>query len=202
MLEKEVANKKSQQIYVRGEVFQQTPKRSLIFGILKSYCNDLSKIVRSGHTGTSHKSSFYSVGRTTREQWIQCKHLLRPKWEQSRRLWGSRRSWNLTSMNLRLLLIMPTRPILRLTSPSRGTRPNSGTSNKPTRRNADNDRYLPIHVPTYTCTYLYMYLPIHVPTYTSTYLYMYLPICMYLYVPTFTYLVHALGGKGRSLQIA
>ena len=57
-------------------------------------------------------------------------------------------------------------------------------------------------VSTYTCTYLYMYLPIHVPTYTCNYLCMYLPICMYLYVPTFTYLVHALGGKGRSLQIA
>ncbi len=60
--------------------------------------------------------------RTTRGPWILCKHLLRLRPVPRLKLSASRRSWSLTSMSLRLPLTMPTRPMLKLTSPSSATR--------------------------------------------------------------------------------
>merc|ERR1712156_929443 len=62
--------------------------------------------------------------KTTNVLWILCKLLWRLNLEQRLKLFVLRRSLSLTSMSLKLLLTMPTRPMLRLTNPSRGTKPN------------------------------------------------------------------------------
>merc|ERR1712088_724126 len=66
------------------------------------------------------------LGRTMHVQWSLWLHLLRASNVPRVSPFASRRNLNLTSMSLRLPLIMPTRPMLRDKRPSRGIKDNLG----------------------------------------------------------------------------
>merc|ERR1712200_33779 len=76
------------------------------------------------------KRSLTIPGRTTNVPWnlwvlhLRVNNVLRVK------LFVSRKNWNLTSMSLKLPLIMPTRLMLRDKRPSKGTKDNSGIPSK------------------------------------------------------------------------
>merc|ERR1712210_86499 len=73
------------------------------------------------------RKSLTIPGRTTNVLWNLWVLPLRVNNVQRVKPFASRRSWNLTSMSLRLPLIMPTRLMLRDKRPSRGTKDNLGT---------------------------------------------------------------------------
>merc|ERR1719322_883612 len=99
----------------------------------------LAKLGRklTGRFKRRKKSSTIPV-RTMQELWTPCK----PPWklnpELRLKLFALRRSWNLTSMSLKLLLTMPTRPMLRPRSLSSVTRTNFVKLKEPLRRSTAN----------------------------------------------------------------
>merc|ERR1712045_409421 len=91
----------------------------------------------TGRFKRKKKSSTIPV-RTMQELWTPCK----PPWklnpELRLKLFALRRNWNLTSMSLKLLLTMPTRPMLRPRSLSSVTRTNFVKLKEPLRRSTAN----------------------------------------------------------------
>merc|ERR1711936_162174 len=72
------------------------------------------------------RRSLIILGRTMHVQWSLWLHLLRASNVPRVKPFASRKNLNLTLMNLRLPLIMPTRPMLRDKKPSRGIKDNLG----------------------------------------------------------------------------
>merc|ERR1719225_1231002 len=76
-------------------------------------------------------------GKTTKEQWTQCRPHWKLKEELRQKLCESKRNLNLTSMNWKLLLIIATKPMLKLTNLSNATKFSSEMLSKLTRKRAD-----------------------------------------------------------------
>ena len=91
------------------------------------------------YTGLS-LTLFCVLGKTTKEQWTQCRLHLKLKEELKQKHCGSKRSLNLTSMNWKLLWTTATKQMQRLTNLSKGTKINSEMLNKPMKKKAGKDR--------------------------------------------------------------
>ena len=83
---------------------------------------------------------FCVLGKTTKEQWTQCRLHLKLKEELKQKHCALKRSLNLTSMNWKLLWTTVTKQMQRLTNLSKGTKINSEMLSKPMKKKVGKDR--------------------------------------------------------------